>query len=127
MPSDKRILPESSMLKDHRGAAIGGASPAARDLYEQAIAQFNCYRDDPVATLGQAIEDSPNFAMAMALKGYLLVGSTEKDLLPAAAALCQRLREVPLNDRERTHAGALQALVRGEWHEASQRLDRILA
>lgn len=115
------------MLKDHRGAPIGGASPAARDRYEQAIAQFNCYRDDPVATLSEAIDQSPNFAMAIALKGYLLVGSTEKDLLPAASALCQRLRELPLNDRERTHAGALQALVRGEWHEASQRLDRILA
>jgi tetratricopeptide (TPR) repeat protein len=115
------------MLTDHRDAPITGATPAALDLYETAIAQFNCYRDDPVATLDGAIAESPDFAMAQIAKGYLLVGATEKDLVPEAARLAERVRGLELNERERAHAGALQAFVQGEMHEASRRLDRILA
>ena len=47
--------------------------------------------------------------------------------MPEAQSLLARMRELPLLERERAHAGALHALVRGEWHEASHRLDRILA
>ena len=56
------------MLTDHRDAPVTGATPAALDRFETAIAQFNCYRDDPVATLDEAIAESPDFAMAQIAK-----------------------------------------------------------
>jgi hypothetical protein len=115
------------MLKDFRGAPVTGANSRSIELYEGAIAQLNCYIGDPVATVDEAIEESGAFPMALALKAYLLLAGTEKALLPDAAALVRRMQKtLTLNERERAHAGAIQAFVDGDMHAASRRLDAIL-
>jgi hypothetical protein len=113
------------MMEDHRGMSVTGANAQSLALYEKAIAQFNCYVGDPVATLGEAIAESPSFPMAHALKAYLLLTTTEKDLVPEAAAAASRLGESALDERERAHADAVRSLLDGDLHAASRKLDRI--
>jgi tetratricopeptide (TPR) repeat protein len=113
-------------LRDHRGAPLTGANTKALELYESAICQFNCYVGDPVATVDNAIAESPDFAMAIALKAYLLLSSMERGPVPQAAELLAKLHKLKLNDRERRHAAAVACLVDGAFNRASERLDDIL-
>src|SRR5690606_29421649 len=114
------------ILKDHRGAPVSGANARSLELYETAISQFNCYVGDPVATADAALAESPDFAMAIALKAYLLLSGMERGPVPAAAELLARLRQLKLNDRERRHAAAVACLVDCAYHRASERLEDIL-
>jgi hypothetical protein len=80
------------VVKDHRGAPLSGANTRAVEVYETAICQFNCYVGDPVATVDNAIAESPDFAMAIALKAYLLLSGMERGPVPQAAELLAKLR-----------------------------------
>ena len=113
-------------MKDHRDAPVTGANTRAIELYESAICQFNCYVGDPVATIDGAIAESPDFAMAIALKAYLLLSGMEKSPVPQAAELLAKLHKLKLNDRERRHAAAIACMVDGAFNRASERLDDIL-
>jgi tetratricopeptide (TPR) repeat protein len=114
------------VMKDHRGAPVTGANSKAVELYETAICQFNCYVGDPVATVDGAIAESPDFAMAIALKAYLLLSGMERAPVGQAAELLDRLHDLQLNDRERRHAAAIACLVDGAFNRASERLDDVL-
>ena len=52
--------------------SLGGA------FKTQALAEFNLYRGDPVATVDRALAAAPRFVMAHALKAYLLGLATEQ-------------------------------------------------
>jgi tetratricopeptide (TPR) repeat protein len=114
------------VMKDHRDAPLTGADTRALALYETAICQFNCYVGDPVATIDGAIAESPDFAMAIALKAYLLLSGMERGPVPQAADLLARLRGLRLNERERRHAAAIACLIDGAFNRASERLEDIL-
>ncbi len=114
------------VVKDHRGAPMTGADTRSLELYETAICQFNCYVGDPVATVDGALAESPDFAMAIALKAYLLLSGMERPSVAPAAELLAKLRSLKLNDRERRHAAAIACLVDGAFSRASERLDDIL-
>jgi tetratricopeptide (TPR) repeat protein len=113
-------------LKDHRGAPLTGADTKAVELYETAICQFNCYVGDPVATVDSAIAQSPDFAMAIALKAYLLLSGMERRPVSQASELLAKLHNLKLNDRERRHAAAVACLIDGAFNRASERLEDIL-
>ena len=55
------------MKKDSRGMALTGADERALARYETAIEQFQTYVGDPVATIYQALAESPSF-----VAGHLL-------------------------------------------------------
>jgi tetratricopeptide (TPR) repeat protein len=114
------------VVKDHRGAPLTGADTRALELYETAICQFNCYVGDPIATIDGAIAESPDFAMAVALKAYLLLSGMERMPTTQAADLLAKLRSLKLNDRERRHAAAIACLIDGAFNRASERLEDIL-
>lgn len=113
-------------MKDHRGAPISGANTKSLELFETALSQFNCYVGDPVATLDAALAESPDFAMATAMKAYLFLIGMERGPVPAAAELLGKLRGMKLNERERRHAAAIASLADGAFHRASERADDIL-
>ena len=114
------------VVKDHRGAPLTGADTRALELYETAICQFNCYVGDPIATVDGAIAESPDFAMAIALKAYLLLSGMERVPATQAADLLAKLRSLKLNDRERRNAAAIACLIDGAFNRASERLEDIL-
>ncbi len=114
------------IVRDHRGAPLTGANTRSIELYETAICQFNCYVGDPVATVDGALAESPDFAMATALKAYLLLSGMERAPVSMAADLLAKLRSLKLNDRERRHAAVIACLIDGAFNRASERLDDIL-
>lgn len=112
------------MITDLNGHPLSGATTGAVICYEQALESFNIYRGDPMAGLAEAIEISPRFAMAHILKAYLLSFATEPAATAEAKTVLAKIKDLPLNDRETSHAAALQKLLDGEWTTAALLLDR---
>lgn len=114
-------------LDDRRGLRLTGATTEALDLFEQALAELQCYRGDPLATADRALKRAPALAMARFLKGYAGILATERPALEMARAELAATEDLPLNDRERGHAEALRAFVDGRWETGIVRLDAVLA
>ncbi|GGO77135.1 tetratricopeptide repeat protein 38 family protein [Marinobacterium nitratireducens] len=108
---------------DLQGHPLSGASLAAVEDYEAAVRAFNIYRGDPVALIDSAIEQAPEFSMALLLKAWLYAVATEPEANVAAQGFVDRLDGLSLNEREASLAGALRPLLAGNWTESAQRLD----
>jgi len=114
------------LTKDARGLALSGADGAAAARYETALHQFQCYVGDPVATLDAALAERPDFAMALAFKAQIFLVGTEAAGLAVAQACLDKLKTLSLNPRERQHVAVIEALMTGDWHEASRRYETLL-
>ena len=99
-------------LKDSLGNSVSGASADAIEIYEQALHEFRCYIDDPVATIDRALEDSPGFVMGYVLRAYLHLLGTEPEAIPVAREALASARGLSANARERGHLEAIARLVR---------------
>jgi tetratricopeptide (TPR) repeat protein len=111
---------------DARGEPVSGASQAAIALYEQALDQFQCYSGDPLATLEQAVADSPDFVMGQCFRAYLYLLSTEAAAAAAASMVLDGVAGVPTTARERRHLVALQQLLKGAWDGGISALENVL-
>ena len=111
------------MIKDLQGNRISEASAEAVDYYDQAVAAFNIYSGDPFSLVNKAIEVSPGFAMAHIFKAYLLGLATEPELNGYAIDTVRHLKSMRLSDREASHLGALELMLKGEWTSAALVLD----
>ncbi|WP_339882122.1 tetratricopeptide repeat protein [Vreelandella maris] len=111
------------MLTDRQGNALPGATTETRELYHRAIDAFNLYRGDPVTPLNQAIEAAPKFTMARIARAYLFALATEPAAADAAKTDLIAVKQFRLNDREASHAAALEQLLAGEWTAAGLALD----
>src|SRR5918992_2105298 len=111
------------MTNDLQGQALSGATPEAAAHYDQAVEAFNIYRGDPLASLSQAVEIAPTFAMAHILKAYLLGLATEPEATKQANLSVAAAKALRLNERETSHVAALDRLLAGEWTAAAQTLD----
>lgn len=112
------------MLVDRQGNPVAGATSESLACYEDAVHAFNIYRGDPVAFADQAIEISPDFAMAHVLKAYLFALATEPDATVEAASIVEGLKGSSQDDRVSSHVAALSHLVAGNWTQAALQLDR---
>ena len=113
------------MTTNSLGLALSGSDQASLVQFEAALADLQCYRNDPVAGADAALALSPDFTMAHVLRAWLHLLGTEpaglsvaRDSLAAAAAL-------PANGRERGHIAALGHLVEGRWHAAGRVLEDV--
>lgn len=111
------------MIEDLQGNPMTGATPESADDFAAALAAFNCYRGDPVGLLDRAVEASPGFAMAHILKAYLFGLATEPAATAEARAMLARIRTLDLDERERSHVDAIEALVAGNWTRAAETLE----
>ncbi|MDA0367822.1 MAG: tetratricopeptide repeat protein [Proteobacteria bacterium] len=109
---------------DARGHLLTNASTAECAVFEEALAEFQTYTGDPVATIERAIEARPDFLMAHVMRAQLMLTGTEKVLeaevvrsLDAADRLAK-----DATDRERRHLGAARAWADGDFELASRRL-----
>lgn len=109
---------------DPQGHRLSGASAAASEQYAQAIEAFNFFLGDPIAPLDDALRDSPDFAMAHLLKAHLFALTTETEATAMAQESLRAARACAMDDREASHAAALEALIAGNWTQAAQMLDR---
>ncbi|MGD9538667.1 MAG: tetratricopeptide repeat protein [Alphaproteobacteria bacterium] len=115
-------------LTDLRGDPVSTANRASLDGYEKALAEFNCYVGDPLATINGVLEADPSFVMGHALRAHLLLLSTEKAAEPelrksveAAEALSNHA-----NERERGHVRAARAWLDGDYQGTPDLLEKVL-
>lgn len=112
--------------KDTWTLSATGASPKSLELYEIAIHELLLYRNDPVATLDEALADSPSFVMGHAMKAWLHLLGTEPDGLKVARGSLEAAAELPANMRETAHLKAAGLLANGKWHAAGRVLEDIV-
>ena len=117
------------MKTDLRGVPMTGADTQSLLRYEQALLQFQSYSGDPISTIDGALEDAPGFVAGHLFKSLVLYTLAERKYVPAAIESLQLAKRhgMHANARERSLIAATDKLVSGEWHAASQALDRVLA
>ena len=115
------------MLHDCRGHRLTGADAQSLPHYEAALREFNLYINDPVASVDKAIASSPNFLMAHALRAWLHLLGTEPAGTPVAHEALATAQRLPATTQEQGHLAAIEHLVAGRWHAASQTLEDIAA
>jgi tetratricopeptide (TPR) repeat protein len=112
---------------DIRGHALTGAAPASLSYYETALRQFNLFINDPVASADKALGESPGFVMAQILRAYLHLLGTEPGGVAVAHKALRTLSASAVNEQERGHLAALEALAHGRWHAAARVLEDVSA
>ena len=115
-------------MKDARGLAVSTSSAQALEHFETALTQFHSYTGDPLATMQQALQADPEFALAHLFNAFAMYTATEQRYLPAvreAIAKATALR-AKMNLRERDLLDAAELLVDGKWRDASRAFDSIL-
>lgn len=113
------------MMHDALGNALTGASMAGVAHYEAALHQLQCYIQDPVATVDQAIATAPEMVMAHVLKAYLHLLGTEPEAIPVARECHRAATRLAASPRERAHVRAIGELCYGRWHAAGMTLEDI--
>jgi tetratricopeptide (TPR) repeat protein len=111
------------MVTDLQSNALSNASADAARLFDAAVRSFNIYCGDPLAQLDEAIADSPAFAQAHLLRGFLLALATEPAATTQAREIVDRLRMLKLNERERSQFAAFEQLLAGNWVAAAGAMD----
>lgn len=115
-------------MTDLRGEPVSSGNRAALDGFEKALAEFNCYLGDPVATINGVIEADPSFVLGHVLKAHLLLLSTEKASEPALRASVEAAEALAntANERERGHIRAARAWLDGNYQGTPELLEKVL-
>lgn len=111
------------MSEDRQGHRMSGANAASAARYDEAMTAFNLYRGDPLSALDAATAEAPRHAMAPIAKGFLLALATEPAAADAARRLHDMARDLPMDERERSHLAVLATLLRGDWVRAAIAMD----
>lgn len=112
-------------MHDDLGLALSGADTDSLTHYRRALRQFQCYIEDPVASVDAALAQRPDFVMAHILKAWLHLLGTEHAAIPVARECHAAAIHLPANARERGHLAAISHLLDGQWHRAARVLEDI--
>ncbi|QLQ24604.1 MAG: tetratricopeptide repeat protein [Dechloromonas sp.] len=107
------------------GLAHSGADADSLTHYRRALHQFQCYIEDPVASVDAAIAQRPDFVMAHVLKAYLHLLGTEPAAIAVARACLDAAQRLPANGRERGHIAAIARMVDGQWRHTGRLLEDV--
>ena len=111
---------------DKRGCDISGATPAALDAYERALAAHQSWRTGATEQLDVALQEAPRFVMAHVLQAWLLVCSRDPQRVRSARPTLVRALGLPANERERLHLAAIAATLADDYERAKACLGEIL-
>lgn len=113
---------------DTHGIALSTTRAEAVAAYDRALALFNGFRRDPLAVIGQALEQDPDFVAGHLLRAGLLLGSFDSLVVPMAGACLEAAAACGTqpNVRERSLLGALRTWVMQGLDAGNRALDRHL-
>ncbi|MCE9657578.1 MAG: hypothetical protein K8R60_03395 [Burkholderiales bacterium] len=111
---------------DARGCAISGATPAAADGFERALAALLAWRTGAEEQIAATLQEAPRFVMAHVLQAWLLACSRDPHRVAAAGASFARATALAANERERAHLAALAAVLADNYELAKARLGTLL-
>lgn len=114
------------MLKDARGLALSGRSPAALASYEVALDDLASFHGDPIGAADTALAEDPGLVSAHLLKAHAFAFSLHPALRPRAEASLVAAAALPANERERCHMQALRAWLDGDPAAARAAFSRLL-
>lgn len=112
-------------ITDNLGHALSGACADSAQGYATALHQFQCYSQDPVATIESATASRPDFVMGHVLHAWLYLLGTEPDGLAVARSDLEKIQLLPATARERAHGAAISHLLEGRWRAAAYTLEDI--
>jgi tetratricopeptide (TPR) repeat protein len=107
---------------DARGCAVSGASSAALDAFEHALALAQSWRSGADTAIGPALQEAPAFVMAHVLHAYLHLSSRDPQRVAGALPILQRASGLQTNQRERMHLAAIGAALSDNYEGARQLL-----
>jgi tetratricopeptide (TPR) repeat protein len=107
-------------------ALVSGATTAAAEAYERALAAFQCWHNGADEQLSSALLEAPDFVMGHVLQAYLHVCSRDPRRIRQARPLLVRAGSLRANERERLHLAAIAAAAVGDYELATARLDELL-
>ncbi len=113
------------MILDRQSMPLSGATPAARDRFDEGCAAFAAYAGDPVAAFEAAIAEAPACTMAHLARAWCFALATEPAAAAAARTMLDAARDLPHDDRAAGHRAALEAALEGEWTLAARRLEHL--
>ena len=116
----------SNRLFDFRACEISGATPAALDAFEHALALFQSSRSDSETSLAPALQNAPSFVMAHVLQAYLQLLGRDPARVRAARPALARASQLPANARARLHVAAIAAALADEYEHAKALLGELL-
>jgi hypothetical protein len=111
---------------DHRGCAISGATPAALQAYERALAALLGWRRGADVQLDLALQEAPGFLMAHVLQAYLQLCSRDPHRVRSTRAVHQRTSGLPANEREAAHLAVIAAVLDDDYEHARAGLAALL-
>lgn len=99
------------MVTDHWGYELTTGEPAAAEALNRVFASYIGFRTDLMSHLEACLDADPDFALAHALKGILIVSLRKPELYPAARAelAAARAGTAPASTREKLYLKALEA------------------
>lgn len=112
-------------IHDELGLALSGADADSLAHYRRALRQFQCYIEDPVASVDAAIDQRPDFVMGHVLKAYLHLLGTEPEAIAVARDCHAAATQLTANARERGHIEAVGHVIEGRWHRAGRVLEDV--
>ncbi|MFO1306261.1 MAG: tetratricopeptide repeat protein [Burkholderiales bacterium] len=119
-------LPATLRGIDFRGCEISGASPAALESFERALAAFQCWRIGAEVPLAAALQDSPAFVMAHVLQAWQCLATRDPASVRSARPILDRASRLPANARERLHLAAIAAVLADDYERAKTLLGEAL-
>ncbi len=111
---------------DFRGCAVSGATPAALDAFERALASFLSWRNGAEEHLATALREAPAFVMAHVLQAYLRLSSRDPAHVRAVRPILARAAGLGANARERHHLAAIAAVLADDYERAKALLGALL-
>lgn len=111
------------MYKDSQENLVSGATSGAVTDFDAAVRAFSIYRGDPVDIVDKAIATAPEFTMAHLLRAYLYLLATEPEAAMEAVKSVNLARELPGNEREKSHVSILDHALTGNWNRAAVAMD----
>jgi tetratricopeptide (TPR) repeat protein len=114
------------MSLDFRACDISGATPAALEAFERALAAFQSWRSGAERHLAPALQDAPAFVMAHVLQAYLCLCSRDPARVRSARPVLARAARLPANAREQLHLAAIAAALADDYERAKVLLGDLL-
>ena len=116
------------MAKDQQGLTLVGA-PESAAAFDRAIADYYGLTGDPVGVLKSALARDPDFALAgVAIAALYMIGGFRGDHPEVKSALRAAEAAIPpASERERRHFAAAKSWAQGEFSQAIQGWENILA
>lgn len=115
-----------AQITDAHGNSVTGATSDTVNVFNQAIDRAVHLSPKSMPLLKDVLKSQPNFAMASIMMAHLMISSHRPEFNGLVQRICDGLKDQMLNEREKLHLAALNALLADRSDEAREWLEDAL-